>query len=142
MDPEDGAPGERTEASEPGDLSPSRPGLSTFTIEGRAAPGLFVVGWLTTISGLGLVLIGVLAGSPIFLYLLGPSVLTIGLVAGAGNQAIERRARRAAYAGPSPYLVFATIVAATTAVASIVAIGLHLIVGDRVVPEAVTDLAG
>src|SRR5712691_10856643 len=107
-------------APEPSDQEPSasssRPGMSTFTIEGRAAPGLFVVGWLASITGLVLILVGVLAPSGLFLYFFGPTVLTVGLVAGAGNQAIERRARGAAYAGPSPYLVFGTIIAAVFAV--------------------------
>ena len=102
---------------------PARPGLSTFTIEGRAAPGLFVVGWLASIAGLALIFIGAFAPSALFLYFLGPTVLTIGLIAGCGDQAIERRARGAAYAGPSPYLVFATIVAATIAQASALTAG-------------------
>ena len=105
-------PGRRRPGREPPDVAtrrrtptrrrhPARPGLSTFTIEGRAAPGLFVVGWLASIAGLGLVLIGALAPSGLFLYFLGPALLTIGLIAGAGSQAIERRARGSAYAGPS-----------------------------------------
>ena len=38
---------------------PSRPGTSTFTIEGRAAPGLFVLGWLATLVGLGAIVVAV-----------------------------------------------------------------------------------
>ena len=121
---------------------PARPGLSTFTIEGRAAPGLFVVGWLASISGLALVLIGAIAPSGLFLYFLGPVVLTLGLVAGAGNQALERRARGSAYAGPSPYLVFATIVAAVYAVGAVVGVGLHLLLGSTHVPSYVVNLIG
>jgi membrane protease YdiL (CAAX protease family) len=120
----------------------ARPGLSTFTIEGRAAPGLFVVGWLASISGLGLVLIGFFAPSGLFLYFLGPVVLTIGLVAGCGSQAIERRTRGSGYAGPSPYLVFATIVAAVYAVGSVVGLGLHLILGSTEVPDYLINLIG
>jgi membrane protease YdiL (CAAX protease family) len=121
---------------------PARPGLSTFTIEGRAAPGLFVVGWLASISGLALVLIGALASSVLFLFFLGPTVLSIGLIAGAGNQAIERRARGAAYAGPSPYLVFATIVPSVYAVGAVVGLVLHLILGERDVPTYLVNLIG
>jgi membrane protease YdiL (CAAX protease family) len=87
-----------------------RPGASTFTIEGRAAPGLFVLGWLATLVGLGAVVIGVMSGPgpAIWLVIVGLVVLSIGLVAGAGGQAIERRARAVhAYTGPSPFLVFA-----------------------------------
>ena len=37
----------------------ARPGLSTFTIEGRAPPGPFVVGWLASLlGGVGLVVYG------------------------------------------------------------------------------------
>ena len=92
------------------DEPPKRPGTSTFTIEGRAAPGLFVLGWLATLVGLGAVLIAVMSGpglpAPILLFA-GLVVVSIGLVAGAGGQAIERRARGGrAYTGPSPFLVF------------------------------------
>jgi membrane protease YdiL (CAAX protease family) len=121
---------------------PARPGLSTFTIEGRAAPGLFVVGWLASISGLALVLIGALAPSALFLYFLGPTILTIGLIGGGGSQAIERRARGEAYAGPSPYLVFATIVAATNALGAPVALALRLVIGSAEVPDYMINLVG
>jgi len=93
-----------------------RPGTSTFTIEGRSAPGLFVVGWLATLTGLVSVAVALLAGqgaglaTPILL-VAGLLVLAVGLIAGAGSQGIERRAKRgAAYAGPSPLLVFAASV--------------------------------
>jgi len=75
-------------AAAPDPPTPARPGLSTFTIEGRAAPGLFVVGWLATISGIALVLLGALTPSALLFYFIGPGVLTVGLVAGAGNQAL------------------------------------------------------
>lgn len=91
--------------------TPARPGAGTLTIEGRAAPGLFVVGWLATLVGLGAVLIGLLAGGrgvALILVVVGLVALSIGLVAGAGVQGIERRARGdAAYTGPSPFLLFA-----------------------------------
>jgi len=70
-----------------------------FTIEGRAAPALFVVGWLATILGFAIVVVGALAPSAVFVYFVGPAILAIGLIAGAGNQAIERRARGWPYAG-------------------------------------------
>ena len=70
-----------------------------------------MLGWLATIVGLGAIVIAAMSGSgtpgPILL-LGGLIVLSIGLVAGAGGQAIERRARGGrAYTGPSPFLVFA-----------------------------------
>jgi len=82
-----------------------------FTIEGRAAPGLYFVGWIASIMGLGILLIGLLASAgaaPVILSTVGAAVLGLGLVAASGSQAIERRARGgAAYVGPSPFLVFA-----------------------------------
>ncbi|HSL75480.1 MAG TPA: hypothetical protein VK867_00950, partial [Candidatus Limnocylindrales bacterium] len=110
--PTDPTPAEDQTAPPP-DTSepPRRPGTSTFTIEGRAAPGLFVLGWLATIVGLGAIVVAAMSGSGLpgsVLLVGGLIILSIGLVAGAGGQAIERRARGArAYTGPSPFLVFA-----------------------------------
>jgi membrane protease YdiL (CAAX protease family) len=98
---------------QPAPSTPPRPGASTFTIEGRAAPALFVVGWLASIMGLAVVVTGALAGSTLLVYLVGPGLLSVGLIAAAGNQAFERRAHGASYAGPSPVLVFAATVAVT-----------------------------
>lgn len=96
-----------TDTSEP----PRRSGTSIFTIEGRSAPGLFVLGWLATIVGLGAIVVAAMSGSGLagsVLLIGGLVILSIGLVAGAGGQAIERRARGGrAYTGPSPFLVFA-----------------------------------
>jgi membrane protease YdiL (CAAX protease family) len=104
-------PGPPGEASDP---APQRPGAGTFTIEGRAAPGLFVVGWLATIAGLVAIVVAVMAGgqpAARFLLIGGLVSLSIGLVTGAGGQAIERRARPILpYRGPSPFLVFAASV--------------------------------
>lgn len=91
-----------------------RPGTSTFTIEGRSAPALFVIGWLASVLGLGAVAIALLGGSnpaaPVLL-IGGLIVLSVGLVSAAGSQGIERRARGVAgYHGPSPFLVFGATV--------------------------------
>jgi membrane protease YdiL (CAAX protease family) len=100
--------------TDPAPDRPERPGTSTFTIEGRAAPGLFMLGWLATLVGLGLTAVSFMsgAGQPRQLLLLaGVVVLSIGLVAGAGGQAIERRSRGGmAYTGPSPFLLFAAAI--------------------------------
>ena len=88
-----------------------RPGASYFTIEGRQAPALFVVGWLASLLGAGVVVIAIMADRALASTLValgGVVLLAIGLVAAAGSQGIERRARgMAGYAGPSPLLVFA-----------------------------------
>lgn len=100
--------------TDPAPDRPDRPGASTFTIEGRAAPGLFVLGWLATLVGLGVTTVAFMsgAGQPRQLLLLaGVIVLAIGLVAGAGGQAIERRSRGdLPYTGPSPFLLFAAAI--------------------------------
>jgi membrane protease YdiL (CAAX protease family) len=113
-DPEDPPSEPLIPASDvPVPLSPSagrRPGASTFTIEGRSAPALFVVGWLATLVGLGFVLVAVMAGggpASTVLIVIGLVLLSVGLVSGAGSQGIERRVQaRLPYAGPSPLLVF------------------------------------
>ncbi|MFL5673868.1 MAG: hypothetical protein ACJ779_02585, partial [Chloroflexota bacterium] len=93
---------------------PVRPGSSTFTIEGRSAPGLFVVGWAATLVGLAMISIAILSGGTSasrILLVVGLVPLSLGLIAGAGSQAMDRRARgRLAYVGPSPFLVLAAVV--------------------------------
>ncbi len=106
-----------TSESSPRD-EPRRPlGLTAFTLEGRAAPALFVVGWLASLIGLSATLIGTGAApglGKLILFAIGTALLTIGLVAAAGSQAIERRAAGVTtYAGPSPVLVFAASVSST-----------------------------
>ncbi|MEO8437368.1 MAG: type II CAAX endopeptidase family protein [Chloroflexota bacterium] len=110
-----------------------RPGASIFTIEGRSAPALFVIGWLATLLGFGLVGVGVLGGgSPsIVLFIVGLALLSIGLIAGAGSQGIERRARAVLpYRGPSPLLVFA----ASVPISLLIGIALALPLGALGVP--------
>jgi hypothetical protein len=103
-------------------------GTSTFTIEGRSAPALFVVGWLASVLGFGLVLVAVLSGGGaawLGLVIVGLVLLSIGLVAAAGSQGIERRVRgMAGYAGPSPLLVFAASI--PVSVLAVIVVGLPL----------------
>lgn len=122
-EPEDG--------SAPAPAPPPRPGASTFTVEGRSAPALFVVGWLATIVGLGATIVAVLGGAnpaaPILL-LAGLVILALGLVASAGSQAIERRARSVAgYTGPSPFLLFGASVPVSLLAAVLIGVPLSLI---------------
>jgi membrane protease YdiL (CAAX protease family) len=104
-----------------------RPGARTFTIEGRAAPGLFVAGWLATILGGVTTFVGLAAepsAAKIVLLLGGLIGLALGLLAGAGSQAMERRARGARFGGPSPFLTFAASVPIALLVANLVALPL------------------
>ena len=106
--------------TQPDTIEPSRPpvsmrpGTGTFTIEGRSAPALFVIGWLATIAGFGVIAIAVLSGGGLaatVLFVTGMVLLAVGLVSAAGSQGIERRARGALpYGGPSPFLVFAAAI--------------------------------
>ena len=109
-------------------VPPARPGAGTFTIEGRQAPALFVIGWLATILGVGTVVIALLGGGTLAATLLligGLVVLSVGLIALAGSQGIERRARGdRAYLGPSPILVFAATV--PTALVAGIAVGIPM----------------
>ena len=93
---------------------PARAGTTTFTIEGRSAPALFVIGWLASLVGLGLTVTAVLGGggtASVVLVVIGLLLLSVGLIAAAGSQGIERRARGGmAYVGPSPFLVFAAAI--------------------------------
>jgi membrane protease YdiL (CAAX protease family) len=89
------------------------PGGRIFTLEGRRAPGLYLVAWVLSVAGLVLVLlIGPLAsaeGARILLVGVGALVTTLGLAAACGSQVLERRDRPVeAYRGPSPLLVFGT----------------------------------
>jgi uncharacterized protein len=116
-----------------------------FTIEGRASPGLFVVGWLASLLGFAVALAGVFAGSTLLVYFVGPGLLSLGLIAAAGNQAFERRAHGAPYAGPSPILVFAAIVAVTFFVGALLGLLLEALVtstGTTVWPPAGQLIAG
>jgi membrane protease YdiL (CAAX protease family) len=105
--------------------------MTTFTIEGRSAPALFVVGWLASVLGFGLVLVAALSGGGpawLVLVLVGLVLLSVGLVAAAGSQGIERRARgMEGYAGPSPLLVFAASIPVSLLVVLVVGLPLGLL---------------
>jgi hypothetical protein len=71
-------------ASDGVSVPPSSVRPSPFTLDGRAAPGLYLVGWLGTLIGLGASFVGISGGAgPLFL--IGLVILTLGLLAGAGR---------------------------------------------------------
>lgn len=87
------------------------PGGSIFTLEGRRAPGLYLVAWLLSVAGLvAFFVIGPMASSGtarFVLIVLGAVSLTVGLAAAAGSQIMDRRDRHPDhYRGPAPLLVF------------------------------------
>jgi membrane protease YdiL (CAAX protease family) len=99
--------------------SPALPasGRSTFSLEGRAVPALYLIGWVGSVMGLSLIAVSLLAsgsaGAP-WVMLGGLVALGIGVVAAAGSQAVERSRRTdLAYRGPSPVLAFAAAIALT-----------------------------
>ena len=129
-EPEPLPPAEPAAASEPPTTRSGPIGASIFTIEGRSAPALFVVGWLASLLGLGLVAVGVLSGrgsAMLGVLVVGLLLLSIGLVAAAGSQGIERRTRGVpGYAGPSPLLVFVGSVPVSLLAIIVVAVPLGL----------------
>ncbi|MEO8229127.1 MAG: type II CAAX endopeptidase family protein [Chloroflexota bacterium] len=90
---------------DPGEPAERGPGL--FSLEGRRAPGLYLVAWLATVLGAPFFLSALLFGAGgLGALVLGSILLGPGLVAAAGVQAIERRDRTdLAYRGPSPFLL-------------------------------------
>ena len=107
--------GSPLDATPPPD-QPRRLGSGTFSLEGRATPGLYLVGWVATVFGLALFLVAVMSRleglTGLGITLLSMTLLSTGLIAAAGAQGAQRRARAAAqgaapgYVGPSPFLVF------------------------------------
>lgn len=129
--------------AEPADAPPRAFGLTTFTIEGRHAPGLFVVGWLATFIGVGLAaltLFGIRGVAGGILWIVGLAAVALGLVMLGGSQTIERRAAGAAYAGPSPFLVFLAVLAGSQLAGF--AVGLPLEAIGASIPRDVGDLIG
>ncbi len=87
------------------------PGVAVFSLEGRAAPGLYAIGWAGTIGGIALLVVagagasGSAAGA--IIALAAAVLLSVGLFTAAGAQGMQRQAdARMPYRGPSPFLVF------------------------------------
>lgn len=129
----DPGPETRADTAEPRPRVPAPVlGLFRFTIEGRRAPGLFVAGWLATLIGSIVGLVGLLAGQSVagaLLFVVGLAVLFGGLLLLGGSQVVERGAAGLAYSGPSPILVFATTI-----------VGLYLAVVAVATPLRVLDV--
>ena len=86
-----------------------RPRRGIFELEGRAAPGLYLVAWGLVVAGLGAIFVALAVGGgsgPAVAFVIGLAALGLGLAAGAGSQALQRRADGSVYAGPSPVAVF------------------------------------
>jgi len=87
----------------PGAPAP-RPGSTTFSLEGRVAPGLYLVGWLASVMGLAILTVAILAGpgglTGLALTLGSLLLLSVGLVAACGSQGLQRRAEADRRRGP------------------------------------------
>jgi len=94
-------------------------GSGVFSLEGRPAPGLYLVAWLLAGLGLAVSFIATLAEAPAagVLLMVGLLMLVGGLSAGAGYQILARAARPPeAYRGPSPPLLFGLVFVLVNAV--------------------------
>jgi len=117
--------------------SPEREPDRIFTLEGRPAAGLYVLGWVLALAGLGLLLVSFEVGGAVHGVLLMASLLLVGagLSSAAGYQVIARRRRPAvAYHGPSPLILFALQIVVITI------LGVVLLVVKA--PSPVDDAAG
>ncbi len=113
----------------PGPEADDPPGGGIFTLEGRRAPGLYLVAWILSVGGLAVTFVlGPMASDPTWrpvLIFLGAIATTLGLAAGAGSQVLERAERDPErYRGPAPLLVFAVYFMALSALGIIVINGL------------------
>lgn len=135
--PEGGPPSEATQAA-----TAARPlGLTAFTIEGRRAPALFVVGWLAIIAAGALASLALFGGggpAGTIFWLLTFTAASLGLILLGGSQSLERRAAGEVYAGPSPMLVLLAAVALTQVAGF--AVGLPLQAIGASVPRPIGDL--
>ena len=125
----------------PDDHEAPRFGLTTFVLEGRRAPALFVVGWLGTLAGVALLTITTLGAAGLaaaVLSVAGFAALSIGTILLAGSQTIERKAAGASYPGPSPLLIFIAVIATGRLAGYLV--GIPLLAIAPAIPPPVGDL--
>ena len=89
---------------------PVRTPDTTFSLEGRPAAGLYLLAWVLSLGGLGLLLVAFEVGGAVHGVLLMGALLLMatGLSSAAGYQVVRRRTRpSSAYRGPSPLILFA-----------------------------------
>ncbi len=109
------------------------PGARTFSIEGRAAPGLYVTGWFLGLVGALLIILAVFdaaGAAAVFFAGAGLVALVVAFSAACGYQLVDRSRRpAAAYHGPSPLLLLGFVLALSTLVE--LCIGLTGVVDER-----------
>jgi membrane protease YdiL (CAAX protease family) len=118
------------------------PALSTFSLEGRRVPALYLIGWVGSVMGLAILLVSFMASGGAgarWVFLAGLVLLGLGLVAAAGSQAVERSGRMdLAYRGPSPVLAFVVVFALTLLAVLLVLAPLSALGLDPTSPAATT----
>ena len=94
-----------------------QPRLTLFGLSGRRVPAVYLVGWIASILGTGVITVSILGSTNPFarwLFVAGMIFLAVGLLAAAGSQAIERSHRPSLpFRGPSPVLSFVVVVLIT-----------------------------
>jgi uncharacterized protein len=113
---------------------------STFSLDGRRVPALYLLGWVGSVMGLAVLLVSFMAagsGAARWLFLAGLVVLGLGLTFAAGSQAVERSHRtELPYRGPSPVLAFAVAIAVTLLGIVVVLAPLSAVGMDATTPAA------
>jgi membrane protease YdiL (CAAX protease family) len=124
------------------EVESAAPRITTFGLEGRAVPGVYLIGWVASLLGGGLLFISFQANVPgtgQWVFLVAMILLGIGLTFAAGSQAIERGRRQdLAYRGPSPVLVFLVVVVFTFVALIVVLAPLSALGLDARSPAATT----
>jgi len=131
----DGHEGSGSTAAPGPDLAPvtGPPGTRTFSIEGRAAPGLYVSGWFLGLFGALLIVLaffGASGAAAVVFAAAGLIALVVAFSAACGYQLVARSSRpEAAYRGPAPLLLLGFVLALSTLVE--LGVGLTGVVDDR-----------
>lgn len=101
------------------------PGQRIFSLEGRRGPGLYLVAWLASGSGVGLLFVAGLTQPPArwAIALAGFTLLAAGLASAAGYQLLARGGRPTqAYRGPSPLILFGIFLALVNSLALVLSL--------------------
>jgi membrane protease YdiL (CAAX protease family) len=115
------------------------PGGGIFSLEGRRAPGLYLVAWILLVGGLAVTFVlGPQASDRsvgALLIAVGSLVVAVGFAAAAGSQMLERADRHPGlYRGPSPLLVFGAFYFAMSALGVILDVFLGIELGPDGTP--------
>ena len=94
-----------------------QPRLTLFGLSGRVVPAVYLVAWIASVLGAGVMTVSILGSANPYarwLFVAGMAFLAVGLLAAAGSQAIERGRRPSLpFRGPSPVLAFGAVVLVT-----------------------------